>query len=69
MRMQDAAVLEVDELVLSAPADAGNPHALQRAALGSRYPTAQRRVMNVERCDPTADDEGPKRDDCPLDFR
>ena len=69
MRMQHPAVVQVDELMLTAAAHARDSRADNGASLRGRDPTPQRGMMHLKRGDATPDDERAERDDRALDFR
>lgn len=67
--MEHAAVREVDELVLAPTPDASDERTGHRATLGRSDASAQRRMVNLERGDATADNERTEGNDGSLDFR
>jgi hypothetical protein len=69
MRMQDATVLEIDELMLATPPDPDDAGADHGSPLGRRHPAAERGVMQLDRRDASTDQEWAKRVDGSRDFR
>ena len=68
MRMQHAAVVQIDELVLAPSPHADDSRPAHRPPLGGLDATTQRRMMNHEIGDAAADDVAPKLDHCALYF-
>jgi hypothetical protein len=68
MRLENASVVEVDQLVFSTAADRGDPGADQRLSAGVAQAARERRMVDFDRGDGTSDDVPAERDHGALDF-
>jgi hypothetical protein len=68
VRVQHAAVIEIDELVLAASPHRDDTRANNRSPLGGLDAAPQRGVMYLEIRDVAADDVSPELDHGALDF-
>jgi hypothetical protein len=68
MRVKHSTVLEIDELVLAATANAGDSDSCNRSPLRGRDASPERGMMDLQRGDATSNDEWPKRNDGALDL-
>jgi hypothetical protein len=69
MRMEHATVLEIDQLMLSAPTDAGDTRAFHRPTLRRGDAATERGVMDFQGHDAPTDNEWAERAHGALDFR
>jgi hypothetical protein len=67
--MQHPAVLQVDELMLSPPANSDDPQADDGFSLPQGQAAAQRRMVQLEDGDPVPDEMLSQLDDGTFDFR